>query len=95
MDESVDPCTDFYRFVCGNYIKETVIPDHKSHTGTFSLVADTLNMRLRRIFESKPRASEPRAYENVRKLYQSCMDTEGVERSSVSELMVILQELGG
>ena len=95
MDESVDPCTDFYRFVCGNYIKETVIPDHKSHTGTFSLVADTLNMRLRRIFESKPRASEPRAYQNVRNLYQSCMDTEGVEQSSVSELMVILQELGG
>ena len=27
MDLSVDPCKDFYKFSCGNYIKESIIPE--------------------------------------------------------------------
>ena len=27
MDLSIDPCQDFYRFSCGNYIKKSIIPE--------------------------------------------------------------------
>ena len=34
LDRTVDPCHDFYRFACGGYIDKTVLPEHKTRTGT-------------------------------------------------------------
>ena len=36
MDRKVDPCQDFYKFACGGFIADTVLPEHKTRTG-FSL----------------------------------------------------------
>jgi len=95
MDETVDPCSDFYNFACGQFIQNTVIPDHKTSHGTFYIVRDKLNLRLKTLFESEAEADEPEAYQNVRNMYYSCMDTETIENKSVQQLKDILSEVGG
>ena len=40
MDLKVDPCEDFYRYSCGNYIKEAIIPDDKKKMTLFSPLED-------------------------------------------------------
>ena len=36
MDRNVEPCQDFYRFACGGFIADTVLPEDRTRTG-FSL----------------------------------------------------------
>lgn len=38
VDLDVDPCEDFYSFACGNFIKNTAIPEDKSIISSFTIV---------------------------------------------------------
>ena len=38
MDQTVDPCDDFYKFTCGGFEEKVVIPDDKSSWSQFSVI---------------------------------------------------------
>ena len=95
MDQTADPCSDFYQFACGGFVAETVIPDHQTSKGSFSIVRDKLNERLRKIFEAKTLATEPKVYGAVRNFYQTCMDTENIEKNGVNDLKELVGKIGG
>jgi len=94
-DNTVDPCEDFYKFACGNFLKETVIPDHKADVGAFSILNDVLIGRLRKLFEGSAEAGEPQVYDEVRNFYKSCMNESLINNTGKKDLMKIVNELGG
>ena len=80
MDRNVDPCQDFFKFACGGFIADTVLPEHKTRTGffvlhllfklstfpflgSFNVLGDQLNERLKKVFEAEPAAAEPSIYQ--------------------------------
>ena len=49
MDQTVDPCDDFFEYACGSWNKKNVIPDDKSNYNTFGKLRDDLQVLLKGI----------------------------------------------
>ncbi|CAH1130598.1 unnamed protein product [Ceutorhynchus assimilis] len=95
MDQSVDPCDDFYEFTCGNFIKKTNIPDDKSSVTSFSIISDMLQEQLRSMIEEPIQPNEPKPFQLTKKLYRACMNKTLIEADGLTSMHKILKELGG
>lgn len=75
IDDRVDPCDDFYKYSCGNWIEAQVIPEDKTSVSLFSVVQDELDNKLRNLIEKEPSNSDSPIVGKMRNLYESCMNT--------------------
>lgn len=50
IDQSVDPCDDFYSYSCGRWIKENPIPEDSSSYGIYPWLRQEVDIRLKGVF---------------------------------------------
>lgn len=95
MDQTIEPCDDFYNFACGNFIKNTIIPDEKVSVNTFSLIGDKLQEQLRTLIVEAPLPGESKPFTLAKDLYKACMNKTLIEERGVKPLIDISDKLGG
>jgi len=95
LDETADPCDDFYQFACGSFIEETVIPDDRTRTSMFSILGDKLDVQVRGLLEGEIKPNDPKPFQMAKSVFQSCMDKETIEAAGLEPLKLILKKMGG
>lgn len=73
LDESVNPCDNFYTFACGSFEKNAFIPDDKPEITVIGSLTGKLHHQIRMIIENIPDGERvPRSSRLVKNLYDSC-----------------------
>jgi len=88
MDRSIDPCTDFFAYSCGGWIKNNPIPADQSSWDTYSKMEDENKTQLRGILEaaSAPDPNRNAVNQKIGDYYVSCMDEKAIEEKGAEPL---------
>jgi endothelin-converting enzyme/putative endopeptidase len=97
MDRSVDPCTDFFQYSCGGWIKNNPIPSDKSSWAVYYKVADANRAQLRTILETaaEPTAARNASSQKIGDYYASCLDQKQIDTLGLTPLQEPLARIAG
>ena len=88
IDTSVDPCTDFFTYACGGWLKKNPIPPDKTSWGAVAKLSDDNKVLLREILEEAATGGPGRepVKQKIGDYYATCMDEKAVETAGANPL---------
>jgi len=99
LDTTCAPCTDFYEFANGGWLKSHTIPPDKSNLGSFGMLSDKNQEVVQKIVIDDAllvRDGEAKAGSNDYKIgtfYAACMDTSLMEKSGFAPIKPALNAI--
>ena len=53
LNQSVDPCEDFYEYSCGGFLEKTHLKDDQPQLGSFTVAFDAIQKALKEILQDE------------------------------------------
>jgi membrane metallo-endopeptidase-like protein 1 len=93
INETADPCEDFFEFSCGKWVANNAIPDDLTSHGHFSELREKVNREMKDLYEDE-RPSTSRSINALRQMYRGCMNVTDLNQKKSSELVNTLNSFG-
>ncbi|UJR20406.1 hypothetical protein I4U23_023537 [Adineta vaga] len=95
VDETINPCEDFYHFACGSWLKTARIPEESGVQNIFNLLDTQLDGNLIDLLSANT-TDTTAAVAHARALYASCINEAQIEHEGVEAVMdIVNNEFGG
>ena len=94
IDTTANPCTDFYQYACGSWMKNNPIPADQARWGRFDQLTERNRNVLREILETAD-ASRDATERLIGDYYAACMDEKAVEAAGLKPLEEELERIRG
>lgn len=91
INESNDPCNDFYEYACGSVRKKRSV----NFISTVNLEMMKVNKQLEDLIKGPIHPNDSTSVILQKQFYQSCRDVDAIERESQTVILRIIRELGG
>ena len=95
MDKTVDPCTDFYTYSCGGWMKANPIPPDKTSWTVTSKLEDDNKLILRDVLDAaaKPDTNRDATNQKIGDYYAACMDEKAIDAAGAKPLQPALDRI--
>ncbi|RWS00148.1 uncharacterized protein B4U79_18707 [Dinothrombium tinctorium] len=94
LDTTVDPCNDFYKYVCGNWPKNHPRTEELPQPRTFSLLSQGISENLIDALEDENHFNSS-AIKKAQHFFRACTDLTFRDELGLLELRKILEKAGG
>jgi len=94
MDKTINPGDNFYEYVNGNWLKTVEIPSDRSTYGSFGVLRDQAEERVRTIIENAASAESPSADEKrIGDFYNAYQNTDRIEALGLAPIQAGLDRI--
>ena len=98
LNNSAEPCHDFYNFACGNWKKHNPLPKSYNDYNTFSKLSHHIETQLRDLLQKKlkldSRTLEHSSIMKAKDFYKSCMDVDELEKLGALPMLNFIKSIG-